>query len=137
MKKHKFGTKARRGAHAVVFGVIASAILLILISLLASLILLLTSDPLSCIGAAALSALVLTGAVAAYLTVKFKGEAALIPTVISSLVFSAMIIVISLLCSGVSGIGASLMNAVCYLMPSLLICVLTTHKRREKKWHRH
>lgn len=129
MKKHRFGTKERKGAHAVIFGIATSAVSLLLMTLIASAILLLVSDPLSTVGGASLGVLVLSSVLTAFLTVKFKGDGALIPTLISSLAVSVLIIVVSIIVGGTEATGSAIMNAVSYLLPSSLVTALATRKK--------
>lgn len=132
MKKHSFKQKERSGAHTVVFGVIVSAASLLILSLFASVILILTKDPLGSVGAASLAALVLSAALSAFLTVRFKGEGALLPSLISALIAGAMIILISLISDG-GNFGAAIMNSLSFLLPSALVTVLATRKRSKPR----
>ena len=130
MKKHKFGSKNRKSAHAVLFGTACSAIVFLLFTLLASAILLLTKDPLSGSGAAGLAVLVASGIVSSFLTTKYKGEAALAPTLISAALTSALFTIISLLTNSSSGIMAGLMNGISYFLPAALIAFIATKKKK-------
>ncbi len=129
MKKHKFGAKERKGVHAVIFGIGISAASFLVLTLLASAILMLVNDPLGTVGGASLAVLVLSSVLTAFLTVKFKGDGALIPTLISSLAVSALIIVISIIAGGGEAAGSAVMNAVSYLLPAALVTFLATRKK--------
>ena len=133
MKKHKSQRRERSGAKAILFGTLMSLGLLFAVSAAASFVLLKLEDPISFLGAGSLASLLISGAISAFITAKYKGEGGFLSSLFSSLIFSLVIFSAALIIGkGKLGIGL-LMNILCYLLISVLFAKLATRKAKRKR----
>ena len=133
MKKHKSQRRERSGAKAILFGTLMSLGLLFAVSAAASFVLLRLEDPISFIGVGSLASLLISGAISAFITAKYKGEGGFLSSLFSSLIFSLVIFSAALIIGkGKLGIGL-LMNILCYLLISVLSAKLATRKAKRRR----
>jgi putative membrane protein (TIGR04086 family) len=133
MKKHKSQRRERSGAKAILFGTLMSLGLLFAVSAAASFVLLKLEDPISFLGAGSLASLLISGAISAFITAKYKGEGGFLSSLFSSLIFSLVIFSAALIIGkGKLGIGL-LMNILCYLLISVLSAKLATRKAKRRR----
>ena len=136
MKKRIFHTKNKSISRTVLVGTSVSVLSFLLISLISSFVLSLVPDPLSAVGIASIGALVLSGAISSFFTVKYKGEGGFICSMICAAVCILIIIAVSLIASKGAIGGRGIMNIVSYAAISLLFSYLGT-KTGNKRFRPH
>ena len=130
--KNKSGAKRGARMNPIIFGLLSSAISLILLCGIFAFILSGLEDPMATIGYGSLGALILSGALSAFLTAKYTGEGGCPVAIVTSLIFSAAIFLSSLIFGGVGSIGAALMNSLCYLLVGALFSYLGGKKKERR-----
>lgn len=133
MKRYKGFNIKKTGVRTIMFGIAFSFLSLIISSFLISLMLSGMSDPIRYIGIASLIAFLISGAVSGLATAKYKGQGGVKSALISSLIFIAIIFLISLVISKGSVSGGIFMNYVCYIMLSLLTAALSSREKKHRR----
>ncbi len=135
MKKHPFHTKTRSLSRAVLLGTGISVLSFFIVSAVLALVLSLIPNPLSAVGIAGISALVISGALSSFLTVKYKGEGGFISATISAAICIILILAVSLI-AGKGAMGTrGIMNTVTYASVSLLFSYFGTKTGKRQRGH--
>lgn len=133
MKQH---TKRASRKGALCFALLSALLCFFLFSFLSALLLFLTKNPTAHIPLAALLSLGLSGTVAALLTAK-RCEGGAAHAVIASLLLLFSLLAVGTLLASSAPSGRVWMNALCYLLATLLgILLSTVHLGGKRKKHR-
>ncbi len=134
MKKRKhFSVFEKRGMlSSVAFGVALMGAGLLLFSMIAAFILLRISNPIGGIAKASLIILLISGGASGFLTSARGGEKGIPAALLSTLVFTLLMLAAALIFGG-GHIGSRiLMNALCYIGISMIFAALGKRKRRTR-----
>ena len=121
------------GVATVFVGVGASFGILIILTLLGAALISSLADPLSSIKTASLVLFLISGAVSGFVVAKFKSEGGILLSALSSLIFSLMLIAVSLICNKGSVGGGILMNALCYFLIAALFAFFGRKRERRSR----
>ncbi len=130
MKKHRLKKDGRGG---LIFGVLISVLSFFLSLLIFSFILSIFENPISFVSIASLAAFLVSGAVSAFATAKYKGEGGTVTALLSSLLASAVIFAVGLICCGGKIKLSLLMNILCYLLVSAIFARLAGIKKKRRR----
>ncbi len=128
---HRKNGRGRRGA--LIFGLSFSAISFFILAFICSLVISTFKNPLGMIGISSLIALLFSGALSGFCTVKFKGRGGVGEAGISALVFA-----LALLCTGLITTRGSLpiltlLNIVAYLAVSLIFAAIANRRSKARR----
>ncbi len=133
-----FNSKSRKRNtsefRAIALGAIISILSFLALSFIASLILSALKNPLGFIGITAFAVIMLSGAVSGFLTSKIKENSPFLPTLISALLFTAIILCAGLIMSGGRISSLTAVNAAAYVIIAAAAALLG--KRRHKRHRR-
>ncbi len=119
---------------ALCFGLIFSLIIMLITSLISSTILSVVENPSKILMLVGLIGFVSGGAVSGFSIAKFKGRGGAITSILSSLIFVVVMLIVSAILSRGHVSGAVFMNYLCYLLASSLFAYLG--KGKEKRAQR-
>ena len=128
MKKHN-GLKEKSLPVRALIGILISISSLLLCSFLGAIALNSTDDPLRYLSVGALSALFISAALSALIISKALSDGGSLLTLISSISFSLILILSSLISSGAGSLLRTAISAVCYVAIALLASRIFTGKR--------
>lgn len=135
MKKHKRGAGASKGIGSLLFGVLLSFGFLIAFSLIAAIFLANTKSPGKNIGTVSLAVFLVCSFISGFINSKRGGEGGILHSVITSLAFTLLILIISLIAAGGKIGGLQLMNSLCYMLTATFAAFLG--RKNPKKHRRH
>lgn len=132
MKKHSFQRNSKSFLGSLVFGILLSVLLLFGFCAIFALIISKLENPMGILGGATLAALILSGALSAFITVKRRGDGGFSISLLSSSAVSVILLVAGLIAGGGKIPFAPLMNALCYLLVSFFFAWLASRKRKRR-----
>ena len=136
MKLNKQRRKWRGALVSLIFGIVFSALSLLALALISSLVLTTLKNPLGAVGICALPVLVLSGAISSLCTAKFKGSGGTGTAIISSLLFATILLFTGIIINGGHLPLLTMINLAVYLLVSVFISALTPRKSRKSKIRR-
>ena len=126
------GGAQRSGARTRVFGIVLTAVIFLITALIGAVILGAMENPTAHVELCSMAALFITAASSGYATARYKGDGAILPSVLSSLFFVLVLLVIGLI--GTSGrlpiVGV--INLGTFMIISTL-CAMLGRKRERKR----
>ena len=132
MKKHRNSNARKTPLRVFVFGLGFSLAILIILSFIASFVILSMKNPLLNIKTASLLVLLSAGAISGFAISKYKGELNLGISIAASIAVAAVMLVASLICSRGKLEGGIFMNYLCYVLVSAFFSFVG----RKRKVHR-
>lgn len=133
MRKRKNSRLRKTMGGTLLLGVIFSFAALTVISLVCSAILMTSNNPTGNLKIASLASLLICGAVSGFFTSKYKGEGGVITSIITSVAFIALMLIISMIASKGDVGGITFMNYLCYLMIAVFAAFLGRKRERKRK----
>lgn len=134
MKKHR-GIKVKKTPlGTIAFGIIFSFSAIIIISFIASAILMTSKNPTGSLSFVSFIAFLVAGAISGFIISRYKGDGGIGASVLVSLIFVAVMLAISLISAKGKVEGGAFMNLLCYMLISSFTAFLG--RKREKKHHR-
>ncbi len=132
MKKHK-----RRGMSggisSFLFGVLLSFGFLISLSLIASIFLISAKNPTKNLGAVSLAVLLICALISGFVNSKRGGENGIAYSVVTSLSFTLLLVIISLILTKGKMGGMLFMNYLCYMMVAAFSAFLGKRRKRTRR----
>ena len=123
--------KTRSGRNSLVFGILFTLATFLILTVIASLVLSKTKDPLGKSGLAAILVLLLCGAISGFFTAKYKGAHAVFPVAISSLTLAIPLLFCGIFITGGRYSLISAINLTLFVAVSCLFAALATGKKRK------
>ena len=133
MKKHRGASKKTTLPRALLSGVGISLAVLLVFALIASAIIMTASNPTGSVKAASLVTLLVSGAVSGFLISKKRGEGGAFASLLSSIIFIAVILAASLIMSKGQVGGIIFMNCLCYFLISFFFSLLAKKRYRHRR----
>lgn len=133
MHKRRIKRGEISGIYALLIGVGICAAAVLVISFVMTLISLTTSDPTALTEVMSLVALLLGGAVSAFINSKVKSEGGLVISLLSALTFVLLLLLIGLIMSGGALPFKCIANYLCYMGVSALTGFLGSRKRARRR----
>ena len=138
MTRRRGAKKERNAFYQVAMGAMISAAVLLVLTLISSIIINMTSDPLGASGIASLCTLLLSAALSGFMLARRAAEAKMLRTSLSSLLFCLLLFIIGIAISGGELSGRVFMNYVCYMGVALLFGKLgASGRKRTRRAHAH
>ncbi len=135
MKRRRTAKIKKTPFTAFVFGLCFSFISLLIVSLISSLILISTKNPLGNVGITSLISLLAAGILSGFVISRKNGEDGLKSSLLSAIAFVVIMFAVSLIFSKGKIGGAVLMNGLCYILISLPAALFgRKEKRRRRKF---
>ena len=135
MKKRKNSHSGSR-ARALAVGALVHGLLFVIAMLIGSAIIFLQSDPTSVLDIGALIAFISGGALSGFLVSKKHAEGGLALSSASALIFTLVLVIISIIASGGKVAPRALMNYACYLPTAVLFAFIAARKPKPKRRRR-
>jgi len=135
MKKRKRTARSDGSFGSFLFGVLLSFGFLIILSLIAAIFLAGAKSPTKNLGAVSLAIFILGALISGFVNSKRKGDGGVLFSVIVSLTFSFILLVVSLVACGGKISGVHFMNCICYMLAASFAAFVG--KRRERRHKRH
>ncbi len=136
MKRTKGHAKSRGAGTALAFGIIFNAVLFVIVTFFASLIISRFNNPTGSMGMMSMLALYICALISGFSVAKFKGEGGALPSVMSSLIFTLILLTVGLILSkgGIPFVTA--VNYIVYVLLSiggaLIACKRSNRRRRTR-----
>ena len=124
MAKYKRRAEAPHGVKLLLLGTLSMAITFSALSLIFSFIAYTTVDPLSFLGIFGIAALMITAAATGFSEARLGGEGAFLTTVLSSLLFVLLLLLIGLISGGGAVPIGCIINYLCFLALASLSALL-------------
>jgi len=118
---------------SAVLGISLSALVLIIVSLLFSAVLSMTENPIGSIGLSSLAALLISGVLSGIIISRRMGEGGFPSSVVTSLIFTLIMLAAALIASGGKLSGGMLMNSGCYLGVAAVAAFLGRKRDRRRR----
>lgn len=133
MHKRKIQRKDIRGIYALIIGVGICTAMMLLFSVVMTLVSITTSDPTSLTEVLSLVALLLGGAVSAFINSRLKSEGGFLISLFAALAFVLVLLLIGLIMSGGTLPFKCIANYLCYMGVSALTGFLGSRKRSRRR----
>ena len=133
MKKSRRRGLKRTNAGATLFGILFSAVAFLITALIFALISGATENPTGNIGLISLAAFLSGGVISGATTSRFKGEGGAIPSAISSLLFSLILLTVGLFAKGGELPLITIVNAGAYIAVSTFAAILFRKRERRRE----
>ena len=133
MTRHKKRREAPSGAVTMLLGTLASAILTATLSLIFSFIAYSMANPDGVIGIFSIASLLITGALTGFLLSRSRDEGGILLAVLSSLLFSLILLLIGLIACGGTLPPGCIISYLCFIAVSALAAFLGKKRGRRRR----
>lgn len=127
----------KTAASALAFGILMATVSFFVCALISAIILNMTEDPLGNLGVGSLFSLILSGIITGFSTAKYKGEGGIAPTVLATLCFAIILLIIGLALSGGNLPAVITVNLMLYVAASFVSALIASKKRNQKSRRKH
>ena len=135
MKNKKKGDGGRT-PRALLPATLSHMAIFIIAVFIGSAILFMQPNPTALVGAASLSAFIVSGAISGFLNSRMLGRGGFAISSASALIFTLILFIISAVSSGGKIPSRALMNYLCYLPTAVLFAFIATRRRENRKRRR-